>query len=190
MPRDMGFNEAILPSRGYTVRWSDAINGDEHFVTLEPGEFSGELNLLNQRETLIAARASERSSVLRIPRERLREFLIAEPDIGELVVRTIVQRRQWFVQIGVGGLTLISNGERGGSEKLARFLAANSCPFRVIDAQHSSEAQATLRNKALDDADLPAVISGKWILKRPELRALTDKLGLSEDVRPSRCFLA
>jgi len=94
------------------------------------------------------------------------------------------------VQIGVGGLALISNGERGGSEKFARFPAANSCPFRVIDAQHSSEAQATLRNKALDDADLPAVISGKWILKRPELRALADKLGLSEDVRPSRCFLA
>jgi len=47
--------------------WSDAINGDEHFITLELGEFSGELNLLNQRETLIAARALERSSVLRIP---------------------------------------------------------------------------------------------------------------------------
>jgi thioredoxin reductase (NADPH) len=49
--------------------WSDAIDGDEHFISLEPGEFSGELNLLNQRETLIAARALEGSSVLRIARE-------------------------------------------------------------------------------------------------------------------------
>jgi CRP-like cAMP-binding protein len=39
--------------------------------------------LLNQRETLIAARALDGSSLLRIPRERLRQFLIAEPDIGE-----------------------------------------------------------------------------------------------------------
>src|SRR5579859_502457 len=163
--------------------WSDAISGEEHFITLEPGEFSGELNLLNQRETLIAARAMEKSSVLRIPRERLREFLIAEPDIGEVVVRTIVHRRQWFVQLGVGGLALIADGDGNGSDKLARFLAANSYPFRMIDRQRSSEAQATVQERGLEDADLPAVISGKWMLKRPELRTLADKLGLSEDVR-------
>src|ERR1700740_1960645 len=125
--------------------WSDAIDGDEHFISLEPGEFSGELNLLNQRETLIAARALEGSSVLRIPRERFREFLIAEPDIGELVVRTIVQRRQWVVTIGVGGLALVAAGDDGDSEKLGRFLTANSYPFRMIDTQLSSEAQAIVQ---------------------------------------------
>jgi thioredoxin reductase (NADPH) len=163
--------------------WSKAINGDEQFITLEPGEFSGELNLLNQRETLIAARALAGSSVLRIPRERLREFLIAEPDIGEIIVRTIVQRRQWFVQIGVGGLTLIADGESSDSEKLARFLTANSYPFSVVDTQRCSEAQTIVQERGLQSADLPAVISGKWMLKRPELRVLANKLGMSEDVR-------
>ena len=163
--------------------WSDANNGDEHFFTLEAGEFSGELNLLNQRETLIAARASDGSSLLRIPRERLREFLIAEPDIGELVVRTIVQRRQWFVQVGVGGLALMADGAGAGSEKLARFLTANSYPFRVIDTQRSSEGQAVVQERGLQDADLPAVISQKWMLKHPDPRALANKLGMSEDVR-------
>lgn len=163
--------------------WSDAITGDEYFIALEPGEFSGELNLLNQRETLIAARALEGSRVLRIPRERLREFLIAEPEIGEIVVRTIVQRRQWFVQLGVGGLTLIVDGDSRGSETLARFLTANSYPFRVVDTQCSSEAQAAVEQRGLLGTDLPAVVSGKWMLKRPELRCVASKLGLSEDVR-------
>ena len=163
--------------------WSDAIDGNEHFISLEPGEFSGELNLLNQRETLIAARALEGSSVLRIPRERFREFLIAEPDIGELVVRTIGQRRQWFVQIGAGGLVLIADGNSSDAEKLARFLEANSYPFRSIDTKRPSEAQAIAQERGLQDADLPAVISGKWIVKRPELRALASKLGILEDVR-------
>jgi hypothetical protein len=31
----------------------------------------------------------------------------------------------------------------------------------------------------LQNADLPAVISGKWMLKRPELRALASKLGMT-----------
>src|SRR5246127_1443113 len=163
--------------------WSDAIDGNEQFISLEPGEFCGELNLLNQRETLIAARALEGSSVLRIPRERFREFLIAEPDIGELVVRTIGQRRQWFVQIGAGGLVLIADGNSSDAEKLARFLEANSYSFRSIDTKRPSEAQASAQERGLQDADLPAVISGKWTLKRPELRALASKLGILEDVR-------
>ena len=84
------------------IFWSDTVEREEHFYTLETGEFSGELNLLNQRETLTAARALAGSSVLRVPRERLREFLTAEPEISELVVRTIVQKRNWLVQKGAG----------------------------------------------------------------------------------------
>jgi thioredoxin reductase (NADPH) len=163
--------------------WSDAITGEEYFITLEPGEFSGEFNLLNQRETLIAARAMAGSSVLRIPRERLREFLIAEADINELVVRTIVQRRRWFVQIGVGGLAVVADGQSGDSERLARFLTANSYPFRLIDSQQSAEARLLAQERSLRENDFPAVISPKWTLKRPGLRALADKLGISEDVR-------
>src|SRR5271156_168926 len=132
---ERGADLYIVLSGTVETHWSDAITGEEHFIVLEPGEFSGELNLLNQRETLIAARALAGSSVLRIPRERLREFLISEPDIGEIIVRTIVQRRQWFGQIGVGGLTLIADGQSNNSERLARFFAANSYPFRLIDAQ-------------------------------------------------------
>ncbi len=163
--------------------WSDAVDGKEQFISLEPGEFSGELNLLNQRETLIAARAMEGSSVLRVPRERLREFLIAEPDIDEIVVRTIVHRRQWFVQMGVGGLNVIADAGGSGSEKLARFLTANTYPFHVVHARSSSEARAFVQERSLQETDLPAVVSGKWMLKRPELRALATKLGISEDVR-------
>jgi thioredoxin reductase (NADPH) len=163
--------------------WIDAIKGEEHFITLEPGEFSGEFNLLNQRETIIAARALAGCSVLRIARERLREFLIAEPDISELVVKTIVQRRQWFVQIGVGGLAIVANGESGDSESLARFLTANSYPFRLIDLQQSPEVCTLAQEKGIQKGDFPLVISAKWMLKRPELCALADKLGISEDVR-------
>ncbi|MBV9888782.1 MAG: cyclic nucleotide-binding domain-containing protein [Acidobacteria bacterium] len=74
--------------------WFDTVEREERFYTLEPGEFSGELNLLNHRETLTAARALAGSSILRVPRERLREFLNADPEIGELVVRTIAQKWQ------------------------------------------------------------------------------------------------
>jgi thioredoxin reductase (NADPH) len=163
--------------------WSDAVEREEHFITLESGEFSGELNLLNQRETLIAARALTGSSLLRVPRERLREFLTAEPEIGELVVRTMVQRRQWLVQSGAGGLALLGHGEGGETAKLARFLAANSYPFRSFDSQQSPAARSVAQERGVEDSELPAVVGVKWALKRPDLRTLADKLGISENIR-------
>jgi thioredoxin reductase (NADPH) len=73
--------------------------------------------------------------------------------------------------------------ESGETETLARFLAANSYPFRTIDLQQSSENRTLAQERELLDSDLPAVLSGKWMLKRPDLRVLADKLGMSEDVR-------
>ena len=180
---ERGADLYVVLSGTVQTHWVDALTGQEHSIALEPGEFSGELNLLNQRETLIAARALAGSSVLRIPRERFREFLIAEPEISELIIKTIVHRRQWFVQIGVGGLALITDGDNGDAEKLARFLTANSYPFHTVDFQQSPEARSVAQEKGFLDSDLPAVIAGKWILKRPALRVLADKLGISEDVR-------
>jgi thioredoxin reductase (NADPH) len=180
---ERGADLYIVLSGTVETDWSDAITGEEYSIVLEPGEFSGELNLLNQRETLVAARALAGSSVLRIPRGCLRQFLIAEPEISEIVVRTIVQRRQWFVQIGVGGLALITDGENGDTEKLARFLAANSFPFRTVDFQKLTDARSSAQVRDMLRSDLPAVLAREWLLKRPEVGVLADKLGISEDVR-------
>lgn len=173
----------IVLSGSLQIFWLDTVEREEHFYTLEPGEFSGELNLLNHRETLTAARALAGSSILRIPRERLREFLTAEPEIGELVVRTIVQKRQWLVQRGAGGLALLGDGESGETERLTRFLTANSYPFRVFDPKTSFAARSLADARGVHDSELPAVLGGKWLLKRPELRLLANKLGISENIR-------
>lgn len=165
--------------------WCDVLAQEERSIMLEPGEFTGELNLLNQKETLIAARVLAGSKILRIPRERLRELLIAEPEIAELVVKTIVQRRQWFMKIQVGGLTLIRSTENGDTEKLTRFLNANSYPVRTVDIQQSPAAQRLAEERGLQASDLPAVLGAKWTLARPGLRVLADKLGISDDIRDS-----
>jgi thioredoxin reductase (NADPH) len=173
----------IVLTGNLQIFWSDTVEREEHFYTLEAGEFSGELNLLNQRETLTAARALAGSTVLRVPRERLHEFFTAEPEIGELVVRTIVQKREWLVQRGAGGLALIANGDDGETARLTGFLTANYYPFRAFDPRTSSAARALAEERGVRDSELPAVVAAKWVLKRPELRTLANKLGISDDIR-------
>src|SRR5262249_5850200 len=141
----------IVLAGSLQIFWFDTVDREEHFYTLEPGEFSGELNLLNHRETLIAARALAGSNILRVPRERLREFLTAEPEIGELMVRTVVQKRQWLVQRGAGGLVLLGEGESGETAILTRFLTANSYPFRTFNPKISSPARSLAEERGVHD---------------------------------------
>src|SRR5262245_49521519 len=173
----------IVLSGSLQIFWFDTVDREEHFYTLESGEFSGGLNLLNHRETLTAARALAGSSILRVPRERLRELFTAEPEIGELVVRTIVQKRHWLVQRGAGGLALLGDGDNGETARLTRFLTANSYPFRVVDLKASSAARSLADERGVQASELAAVAGGKWLLKRPELRTLANKLGISENIR-------
>src|SRR5215472_11782776 len=173
----------IVLTGSLQIFWFDTVEREEHFYSLEPSEFSGELNLLNHRETLTAARALAGSTILRVPRERLREFLTAEPEIGDLVVRTIVQKRQWLVQRGAGGVALLGDGDSGETARLARFLTANSYPFRTFDLKVSAAARSLAEERGIQDSELPAVVGAKWLLKRPELRTLANKLGISENTR-------
>jgi thioredoxin reductase (NADPH) len=173
----------IVLAGSIQIFWCDVVARTEPYITLEPGEFTGELNLLNQKETLVGARATAGSTVLGIRRERLREFLIGEPEIGELIIKTIVLRRKWMMQIRAGGLTLLGHADSGPVEKLARFLNANAYPYRLADPAQCSAVQSLMVEKGLQESDLPAVLSAKWMLKRPELPALAQKLGLADDVR-------
>lgn len=173
----------IVVSGTLETFWKDAVDREEHSIVLEAGEFSGELNLLNQRETMIAARVPAGSTLLLIPRERLREFLTAEPTIGEVILKTIFRRRQWFVQTGAGGLVLLGHEGDGETSKLARFLAANSYPYRLVDPDESPAAYSVMGERAIHDVAFPSVLGTKWILQRPDLRTVADKLGISENVR-------
>jgi thioredoxin reductase (NADPH) len=173
----------IVLTGSLQIFWFDTVEREEQFYTLVPGEFSGELNLLNQRETLTSARALAGSSILRVPRARLREFLTAEPEIGELVVRTIVQKRQWLVQRGAGGLALLGDGDSGETARLTRFLTANSYPFRTFDPKVSAAARSLADERGVQDSELPVVVGTKWLLRHPELPTLANKLGISENIR-------
>lgn len=180
---ERGADLHIVLDGAIQVYWPDLVEETERSITLEPGDFTGEFNLLNQKETIVASRALAGSNVLRIPRERLRELLIGEPDMGELIVKTIVQRRAWFMQVHAGGLTLLCHGENGDAERVARFLSANIYPFRMEIVQQSSQAQRLFEKRGLSNEDLPALIHAKFILKRPEFPLLARKLGLADDIR-------
>ena len=82
--------------------------GKEHeLIQLGPNQFTGELDLFNERQVLVSGRAAPGTRVLRIKRADFRRMVAAEPDIGEIIMRAFILRRVGLIRHSEGGVVLI-----------------------------------------------------------------------------------
>ena len=82
---------------------TDKHGDDQAFVTLEPNQFTGELDLFNSRQVLVSARTGIDSRLLRVKRADFRRLVVAEPDIGEIIMRAFILRRVGLIRHAHGG---------------------------------------------------------------------------------------
>ena len=152
-------------------------------VVLRAGQFTGETNLFNDRQSLVSLCAAVDSRVLRVPRATFRRLTAAEPDIGELVTRAVILRRMGFLRHGHGSVTVLGDGHGRETLRLQRFLERNYYPHRLLDTAGDAAATALMQSLGLGAADLPAVVApGQTVLRRPTAAAVADWLGISERV--------
>ncbi len=154
--------------------------GALHVVhTHEPGQFTGELDLFNDRKILVTGRALPGSRVARIRRDDFRRMIAAEPDIGEIIMRAFILRRVGLMLHGQGGVTLVGPGHSANSVRIETFLTRNGYPHRRIDTETDVDARAFLDCFELTEADLPVVVAQGQPLRNPSNAELADALGLS-----------
>ena len=153
-------------------------NTTETVIDLGDHQFTGELNMLNDQPTLVGARTTVPSVLLRVTRDGLRRLMRAEGEIANLILQAFIWRRIGLASQTKVGVTLI--GHEGGAEtiKLQRFLRRNGYPHHVA----SVEAYTISSGLAPLDADSwPAVVfSDGRVLHRPTVSKLADELGISE----------
>ncbi len=159
------------------------------FSVLGPGQFTGELDLFNDREILVSARAAVDSRVLRVSRADFRRLVSGEPDIGEIILRALILRRVGLIRHGHGGVILVGPGHGGDTLRLQRFLTRNNYPHRVLDTETEAGAGAFLECFYITRAELPVVIlPGNRLLRNPLTPALADALGLTEALHPGQVY--
>jgi thioredoxin reductase (NADPH) len=157
------------------------------FSVYERHQFTGELDLFNDREVLVSCRSCGDGRVLRVKRADLRAMIVAEPDIGEIVLRACILRREGLIHHAHGAATLVGSMHDGETLRLHSFMGRNSFPHRVLDTDGDSEAAAFLECFDIVQEQLPAVIlNDNEVLRRPTLGQLADRLGLTEVVDPAK----
>ena len=159
---------------------------DEHdlpqvFVVLRARQFAGELDLFNDRQVLVSARAGEASRLLRVKRADFRRLVSSEADIGEIVMRAFILRRVGLIRHVHGGVVVVGPAHSADTLRLQQFLSRNAYPHRLLDTEQDAEAGGFLDCFSLTAADLPVVIApGHRVLRNPSLAQMADDLGMTE----------
>ncbi len=160
----------------------------EPLTTLSSKQFSGELDLLSSRRTLVNGRTLTESVLLRIPRTQLQRLMRSEGDIANLIMQATVWRRLGIVERSATGIVLLGRATAAETIQLQRFLTRNSYPHRLIEP-NADQSESAEKESAREQDLLPAVIfpNGR-VLHQPTLAALADELGLTETLDPDTIY--
>jgi len=166
----------------------DALGADQLVVEQGPGQFLAETGQLSGRPALVNGRARGAVKTLLLTPEALRQLLIVDAAIGELVMRALILRRVSLIQSGAGGPILIGNASMPDLVRLETFLARNGMPKTLLDPDTDEGARTLIEKFGVGVDDLPlAICPNGDVLRNPTERALARALGL-DTIDTSKLF--
>ena len=153
-------------------------------------QFTGELDLFNNRQILVGGRMSHTGRVARVRRAQFRRLMAAEPDIGELILRAFILRRVGLIEHEQGGALLIGARRSADTLRIQRFMDRNGYPMHWLDSDADPTAAAeTLARHGVGAADTPVVVLPQvGALRNPTTAALAEALGLIEPLDADEVF--
>jgi thioredoxin reductase (NADPH) len=109
----------------------------------------------------------------------VRALMIAEPELGERIMRALILRRIVAIETGAGGPVLIGSEFSPDVIRLQSFLARNAYPHQLLDPEKDEDARKLVEQYAPNSADLPLAVCPKGtILKNPSEAELARALGM------------
>ncbi len=152
-------------------------DGGRLIVTHEPGEFSGDIDVLTGRPVIVTAVAKGPTRLLCVPNGRLRTLLNRVPSFGEKLISAFTRRRELLAEMGGLGLRVVGPGRCRATSTVREFLYKNFVPFTWFDTE--TEAGRRVR-AALDSPPGAPVIdcgNGRFLVN-PSLRQLASAAGV------------
>ena len=145
----------------------------------QPGEFTGDVDLLTRRRPLVTAVARGDTRVLEIAPPDVRRIIAERPAVGELILRAFIARRQLLLDSGFQGVRVIGSGRSRDAYHLREFLSRNQVPVTWIDTDEDPGVGELLAHFGLGEHDLPAVAcDGQPLMRNPSIRQLAEAVGL------------
>lgn len=145
----------------------------------EPGEFTGDVDVLGARRAIVSAVALGATEVLHITSGDLNRLLSEQPGLGEIILNAFIARRELLMESGFQGLRVIGSHDSLRAFQLCEFLARNQVPHTWIKVEIDQGVGRLLTDLGVTEAELPVVAYGdRPLLRNPSLAQLAEQVGL------------
>jgi thioredoxin reductase (NADPH) len=169
------------------VRLLDRKPGKDVWVAeADAGTFLGDIATFTGEPATAECIADEPTDVIAFDRASLRAMLAAWPEMAEMVLRTMMARREWHQSNGHGVLRLIApRGSRRAFE-VRDLLERNLMPVRWYDVDTDDESAAMLAWLRIPREETPVLVRNTDVLRNPSAAQVARELGLRAEIDGER----
>ena len=152
-------------------------------VTLQPGQFTGEANMLSGRRGFTRIRAGADGEVIEVEREQLLSLVQTDSELSEILMRAFILRRVELIAHQVGDAVLVGSNHSASTLRIKEFLTRNGYPHAYVDLDRDADVQHLLDRFHVGVTEIPVVICrGQLVLRNPSNRQIADCLGFNEAI--------
>jgi thioredoxin reductase (NADPH) len=172
-----GSIEVLFPERG-----------EDRLVTVHrAASFTGEVNMLAGRGSLVRLRVREGGEVIELAHDALLELVQGDSEISEILIRAFVLRRVEILATGLSDTVVLGSDHCAGTLRVREFLGRNGHPHAYVDLDRDSGVQDMLDRFHVGAGDVPVVICrGEIVLRNPSNREIAECLGFNPDIDERR----
>jgi thioredoxin reductase (NADPH) len=157
--------------------------GETPVVVHKPREFTGEINMLSARRSLVRARVASDGSLIVVERDHLRALVQRDSQLSEILMRAFILRRVALIAQGKNDMVLLGSRHSAATMRLKEFLTRNGHPFTYQDVETEPGVQALLDRFQIGVNEVPVVVCAEGkVLRNPSIEGLATAIGLTADL--------
>src|SRR5215204_4801839 len=160
-----------------------APEGDRYFTQCQERTFIGDLSMFTGEPTLAAGYAAGPTTLIALPPEDVRRVVATAPaELGDLLLRTMVARRDWLKGRGLGQHKLIGSRWSGEAFAVRELLERNRVPFPWHDLAADTDSRILLEGLGIGEEEWPVLVRSDEVIRRARSEEHTSELQSHSDL--------
>jgi thioredoxin reductase (NADPH) len=156
-----------------------------------PGELVGDVSFLFGRAPNMSRVAKGDVEAYELVPENLRRIIDEEPNLGNVMLSTLITRMQIIRDLNLTPLRIIGSSFSNDAFRIRDFLARNKVLYSWVDIERDSDVAEILDHLHIHENETPVVTCGNdWMLRNPSNRELAERLGISVTLKEQLYDLA
>src|SRR3954469_9076750 len=160
------------------------LGAQETLITVHgPGEFTGEVNMLSGRRSLVRARVTKPGEVIELDPQQMLGLVQTDAELSDILMRAFILRRVELISAGVGDIVLVGSAYSAGTLRIKEFLMRNGQPYSYIDLERDPDVQNLLDSFQISASEISVLICrGQLALRNPNNQEIANCLGFNESI--------